>query len=71
MFKYRCQACGAAAYSSASYSTLGQCPSCGQELREEESVRVPEPAPISAGARSTALPSAAASSAERGPPQPA
>jgi len=68
MFKYRCPACGATAYSSASYSTLGECPSCGQSLREEESVRVPEPAPISAETRCTAAPSAA-SSAERSPPQ--
>jgi predicted nucleic acid-binding Zn-ribbon protein len=43
MFKYHCPACGAEAYSSASYTTVGGCPSCGSPLAEDAIARVPEP----------------------------
>jgi hypothetical protein len=60
MFKYRCTACGVSAYSSASYATVGICPSCDSPLAEDAFVSVPEPAPHTvtgrwaAGARGSA-----------------
>jgi hypothetical protein len=47
MFKYRCAACGVSAYSSASYATVGVCPSCGSSLDDSATTRVPEPEPPS------------------------
>jgi hypothetical protein len=47
MFKYRCDVCGVSAYSSASYATVGTCPSCGSGLLEEAVARAPEPDPAS------------------------
>jgi hypothetical protein len=43
MFKYRCTACGVSAYSSASYATVGICPSCGSSLADDAFVSIPEP----------------------------
>ena len=43
MFEYRCTACGDTAYSSASYATVGICPSCESPLDEGAFVTVPEP----------------------------
>jgi hypothetical protein len=46
MFKYRCTACGVSAYSSASYATVGVCPSCGSHLGDDAFVTIPEPDPV-------------------------
>ena len=43
MFEYRCTSCGDHAFSSASYSIVGVCPSCGSSLGDDEVMTVPEP----------------------------
>ncbi len=43
MFEYRCPSCGDRAFSSASYSSVGVCPSCGSPLGDDEVMTVPEP----------------------------
>jgi hypothetical protein len=48
MFEYRCPSCGVTAYSSASYATVGICPSCESPLAE---ATVPEPDPIAVTGR--------------------
>lgn len=48
MFKYECPGCGETAYSSASYSTVGVCPSCGASLAPGSVKTVPEPKPVAA-----------------------
>ena len=55
MFKYRCDACGVSAYSSASYATVGTCPSCGSPLGDESVARVAEPDPASMRRRHLAV----------------
>lgn len=45
VFEYRCTACGVSAYSSASYATVGICPSCGSPLADDAFATIPEPAP--------------------------
>jgi len=45
MFKYECAACGDCSYSSASYATVGVCPSCGSPLEDGATATVPEPEP--------------------------
>jgi len=69
MFKYRCDACGASAYSSASYANVGTCPSCGSSLQAEAVARVPEPDPASM--RSPCAPSTRTASLFERPWQPA
>ena len=64
MFEYRCTACGVSAYSSASYATLGVCPSCESPLADDAFVTVPEPDPIAVTGR---LPAAARESASSSP----
>lgn len=54
MFEYRCPACGVTAYSSASYATVGICPSCESPLADDAFVTVPEPDPIAITGRLTA-----------------
>jgi ribosomal protein L37AE/L43A len=57
MFKYQCPACDASAYSSASYATVGICPSCGSPLADGATETVAEPAPVSITARRDRNPS--------------
>ena len=54
MFKYRCTACGVSAYSSASYATVGICPSCDSPLADDAFVSIPEPDPHAATGQWTA-----------------
>lgn len=54
MFEYRCPSCGVTAYSSASYATVGICPSCESPLPDEAFVTVSEPDPIAVTAGVTA-----------------
>ena len=54
MFEYRCTECGVSAYSSASYATVGVCPSCGSPLADDAFVTIPEPDPIAVTGRGTA-----------------
>lgn len=58
MFKYRCAVCGVSAYSSASYSAVGACPSCGSPLAKDAIETVPEPDPVSMRERLAAARSA-------------
>jgi hypothetical protein len=51
MFEYRCPSCGVAAYSSASYATVGICPSCESPLADDAFATVSEPDPIAATGR--------------------
>ena len=46
MFQYRCPTCGVTAYSSASYATVGICPSCGSPLADTALETIPEPAAV-------------------------
>jgi transcription initiation factor TFIIIB Brf1 subunit/transcription initiation factor TFIIB len=54
MFEYHCPSCGDQAFSSASYSTVGVCPSCGSSLGDDEVMTVPEPE-LSASTRGPAV----------------
>ena len=54
MFEYRCPACGVTAFSSASYATVGVCPSCESPLADDAFATVPEPDPIAIKGRLTA-----------------
>jgi hypothetical protein len=54
MFQYRCPTCGVTAYSSASYATVGICPSCESPLADAALETIPEPAAISVTGRPNA-----------------
>ena len=54
MFEYCCSACGVRSYSSASYATVGICPSCGSPLADDAFATVPEPDPVAVTGRFTA-----------------
>jgi transcription initiation factor IIE alpha subunit len=66
MFEYHCASCEERAFSSASYSTVGVCPSCGSPLGDDDVTTVPEPE-LSAIRRGPAVGAAAPSSNGRRP----